>query len=189
MSHEKYRNRRDEVGREWNTHTWNPRCVGMELKLIVTRWRRRIYPKSKTLASKNQSEALNLLQWPKKSLLGNWIGRTLEELEEMGEKLKRRRVFKSLASTNRSTGPGLVDRLVNAINAVNFSTFVHFLVLWSSSCHFQLKSPNFDAQLPREFWFLATKFIICIRLCLYDANDMKFMQSKGIFIKNSLRNH
>ena len=30
---------------------------------------------------------------------------------------------------------------------------------------------------------------IYLSICLYDAYDMKFMQSEGIFIKNSLSNH
>ena len=118
---------------ERETHTRNPRYAGMELKLTVTHWRRRSCPKSKTLAFKNQFEALNLLQWPQKSLLENRISKTLKELDEMSGKIKCMSLFKSPASTNRSTGPSPIDCLVNV---VNFSTFVHFLISWSSSCPF-----------------------------------------------------
>ena len=51
-SHKKFRNEGDEAGREKNTHTRNPRCVGKVLKLAMTRGQRRSHLKSKTLASK-----------------------------------------------------------------------------------------------------------------------------------------
>ena len=44
------------------------------------------------------------------------------------EKMKRESLFKSSVSMNWSTGPGLIDRLVNAVNGFNFSHFVHFLI-------------------------------------------------------------
>ena len=56
----------------------SPRCAKMELKLAVARKQRRTHPesetlgpKSKALASKNQFEALKMLQGRQKSLLGN----------------------------------------------------------------------------------------------------------------------
>ena len=146
----------DEVGRERSTHNRNPRCAGMVLKLIVTHGRRRNWPKSKTLASKTQSKALNLLQCPQKSLISNWIGRILEEPEEMGEKTKHKSLFKSSASTNRLTGPSSVDRLVNKSTGLTF----HLLCIFSFSdppapflYHFQLKSPIFYAQCQGNFYF------------------------------------
>ena len=63
-----------------------------------------------------------------------------------------------------------------------------FLILWSFSCPFQLKSPIFYAQCQGNFDFWS-KFDHDLSMFLYDAYDMKFMQSEGIFIKNSLSNH
>ena len=70
----------------------------MELKLAVAREQRRTHPesetlgpKSKALASKNQFEALKMLQGRQKSLLGNWNDTMLEEPEETCEKMKRGR--------------------------------------------------------------------------------------------------
>ena len=125
----------------------------MVLKVTVTCRNRRSRPKSKTLASKNQSKALNLLQYPQKSLIGSWIDRTLEEPEEMSEKTKHGSLFKSPVPTNRSTDPSLVDRLVNAVNGFDFSHYVYFLVLLSSPYPFQLKSPIFYDQCQENFDF------------------------------------
>ena len=45
------------------------------------------------------------------------------------EKTKCGRLFKTPTPTNRSTGPGLVDRLVNAVNGLTF----HLLCIFSFS--------------------------------------------------------
>ena len=76
---------------------------------------------------------------------------------------------------NWSTGPGLIDRLVNAVNGFDFSYFVHFLIFWSFSYHFQLKSQFFMPNAKGILTF-GQNLTIYLSICLYDAYDMKFMQ-------------
>ena len=82
------------------------------------------------------------------------IRETLKKWRRTMQKLKRGSLFKTSISTNRSTGLGLVDRLVNAANVLTFQIFAHFLILWSSPYPFKLKSPIFYAQCKGNFDFL-----------------------------------
>ena len=106
------------------------------------------------------------------------------------QKLKRMSLFKTLILMNQLTDPSLVDRLVNAVNILTFQIFAHFLVFFIP-LPFLVEIPNFfffyaQCQMNFDFW---SKFDHYLSICLYDAYDMKFMQSEGIFIKNSLNNH
>ena len=83
---------------------------GKTLTQALTRGLRRksakceaLAPKSQTLASKTQFVPLRELQWCQKPLEGSWNDTRLEESEEKGEKLRRRRLFKFPAPTNRLT--------------------------------------------------------------------------------------
>ena len=77
-----------------------------------------------------------------------------KELKKNGAEKKCRSLLIFLTSTNRSTGPHPIDRLVNVVNDIDFPTFVHFFILRSSPCHFQFKSPIFLCPMLKEFLFL-----------------------------------
>ena len=68
------------------------------------------------------------------------------------EKLKCRSLFKIPIPMNRSTGPGSIDRLINAVNTLTFQfffyVFSHFLIL---PLPFLVEIPNFLCLMPREF--------------------------------------
>ena len=159
------------------------------------RWRRRIHPKSKSLspkskalASKNQSKAFNLLQRPQKSFFGSCIDTTLEELEETGKKMK------CMRGILNDSPDELVDRSWSgrlpchwsAVNAFEFLLFVSRLVIPHAFFYW---NPQFFMPIAKEILIFGQNLTIYLSMCLYDAYDMKFMQSKGIFIKNSLSNH
>ena len=109
--------KKDKAGRERNEHNQEktnpikiPKHAKMELKLAVARRQRRTHPKSealgpksKALASKNQFEPLKMLQWHQKSLMSSWNNRTLEQLEETSEKMRRGKGIKNDIPTNRLT--------------------------------------------------------------------------------------
>ena len=52
-----------------------------------------------------------------------------KESEENGAEKKCRSLLIFLTSTNRSTGPHPIDRLVNVVNDFDFPIFVHFFIL------------------------------------------------------------
>ena len=172
------------VGRERDTHNWNPRSAEMERKLTVTRRRKRRQPKSKTLASKlpkNLMQSLQSVVMTSKILFDNWIDKALEEPEETSEKMKRGSPFKTLILTNWSTAWS---------TWWTFWLFIFLCIFSFCDLHllFSVEIPNFLWPMRREFWFWS-KFVHYLSICLYDAYDMKFMQSEGIFFKNSLRKH
>ena len=105
------------------------------------------------------------------------------------EKTTRRSLFKSLVLTNRSTGPGPVNYLVNVVNGFDFSYFVHFLIFFILPLTFSVENPNFFMTNAKKILTFGQNLTIYLSVCLYDAYDIKFMQSEGIFIKNSLTNH
>ena len=101
------------------------------------------------------------------------------------EKKKHGRLFKFPAPTNRSTGPDPIDCLVNDQCSLTF------LILCIFSSHdpplpFSVEIPNFFMPNAKGILIFGQKLIIYLSICLYDAYDVKFMQLKGIFIKQSL---
>ena len=101
---------------------------GKTLTQALTSELRRKSPKCEALGPKIQNPSLqNPIRTSQKAVMaskipeGSWNGTRVEEPEEMGEKLRRGRLFKFSASTNRLT-------TWSTVNAVNASIFVHFLV-------------------------------------------------------------
>ena len=66
------------------------------------------------------------------------------------EKTKSEGLFKFLAPINQSTGPDLVDRLVNDQCNLTFLLLCIFLSR-DSPLPFSVEIPNFLCSMPREF--------------------------------------
>ena len=84
-SHEKYRNKGDEVGRERNTHNRNPRCAGKKKTLTMALQRNKVQSKTETLASnppKNPIQSLQSVQTLLKLVSGSRNVKNPKEMKE-----------------------------------------------------------------------------------------------------------
>ena len=150
--------------------------------------RKKVQSKIETLAfnpPKNPIQSFQSVQTLLKLISGS---RNVKKLMRIVEKTTRESLFKSPVPTNRLTGPGPIDHLVNGFD---FSSFVHFLVFWSPSPLPVIFSwnPQLFMSNVKGILIFGQNLTIYLSICLYDASDMKFMQLEGIFIKNSLSNH
>ena len=160
-SHQKNRKEWDEASRERNEHNQektnpikSPKLAKMELKVANARRQRRTCPKSKALASKNQSEPLKMLQWRQKSLLGSWNGTTLEEPEETSEKNEAREGYLK-RHPHEPVDRFLIELIAwSTVNVVNASIFCAFSRLMILPLPFSVEIPNFLCPMAKEFWFL-----------------------------------
>ena len=100
------------------------------------------------------------------------------------ENLKREASLKISIPMNQSIGPGPVDHLVNTVNNLTFPIFCAFPRFVIPLPFSDEISSFFYTQCQGNFHFWS-KINQYLSICLYDAYDMKFMQSKGTFIKNS----
>ena len=83
------------------------------------------------------------------------------------EKMKRGSLFKSPASTNRST----------AWSTVNAPIFYVFSCLMILPLPFSVEIPNFFMSNAKGILIFGQNLTFFLRIFLYDAYDMKFMQS------------
>ena len=151
---------------------------GSVLELIVMHWWKRKRPKMETLAFKvfkTLPKSNQLVRNALKLVSRSQNKKNPEEWRRTMQKKKYGSLLKFPTLTNWSIGWGSINRLVNAVNDFDFPIFAHFFILWSPY-PFQLNSPIFYAQCQGNFDFWS-KIDHYISICLYEAYDMKFMQS------------